>query len=150
MQNEKEIEKRVIDFRKRSYALLKLQASLEGESMVEVIEKALEQYADESIKMIINKKYGEWTERPKKPCGRKPKVNKKETVEPEVKEQEIGTYKTVEPEVKEQRIGTYEITEPEVKEQEIGTYEITEQSEVDNGKESDYDEIDDDTLSCYM
>lgn len=60
------IEKRLIDFRSRSYALLKMQSSLENKSIVEIIEKAIEDYVDENIKAIVNAQYGEWEERPKR------------------------------------------------------------------------------------
>lgn len=70
-----DVEKKLIEFRTRIYAMARVQASLENISIVELIEKAIENYASESVKMMINSEYGEWQDRPKK-TGR-PKVSNK-------------------------------------------------------------------------
>ncbi|MCJ8341618.1 MAG: hypothetical protein MJH09_02015 [Cetobacterium sp.] len=94
------IEPKVIRFRSRSYALAKMQSSLENESIVEVIEKAIENYVNEDIKKIINAQYGEWEERPKK-TGRPKKIRKednsyvkeiKEIIEEEIKEENFEQF----------------------------------------------------------
>jgi hypothetical protein len=63
-------ERKVIDFRSRSYAIAKLQASLEKTTIVDVIEKAIENYANDLVLNLVNSEYGEWEERGKN--GRKP------------------------------------------------------------------------------
>lgn len=77
----KKIEKRLLEFRSRSYALVKMQSSLENESIVEIIEKAIENYVNEDIKKVVNAQYGDWEERPKK-SGR-PKSKKIENKQDE-------------------------------------------------------------------
>lgn len=68
--------KRLIDFRKRTYALLSMQSSLENSSIVDIIEKAVELYINPSIKEIVNKEYGEYEERGKTKKSGRPKTKK--------------------------------------------------------------------------
>lgn len=75
--------KRLIDFRKRTYALLSMQSSLEGSSIVDIIEKAVESYVNPSIKEIVNAEYGEYEERAKTKRSGRPKVKKDEVVKEE-------------------------------------------------------------------
>lgn len=66
--------KRLIDFRKRTYALFSMQSSLEGSSIVDIIEKAVESYVNPNIKEIVNAEYGEYEERAKTKRSGRPKV----------------------------------------------------------------------------
>lgn len=77
MPNEKV--KRLMDFRKRTYALLSMQASLEGSTIIDIVERAVEKYANPSIKEIINSEYGEWEERSKTKKSGRPRTKNKET-----------------------------------------------------------------------
>ena len=91
-----DIEKRLIDFRARTYAMAKMQAGLENISIVELIEKAIENYANEGVKMIVNSQYGEWQDRPKKTGRPKVGTSKKNSVEniENVKENTINVNNT--------------------------------------------------------
>lgn len=73
--------KRLIDFRKRTYALLSMQSSLEGSSIVDIVEKAVESYVNQTIKEIVNAEYGEYEERAKTKRSGRPKVKKDKVVE---------------------------------------------------------------------
>lgn len=75
--------KRLIDFRKRTYALLSMQSSLESSSIVDIIEKAVESYVNPNIKEIVNAEYGEYEERAKTKRSGRPKVKKDEVVKEE-------------------------------------------------------------------
>lgn len=66
--------KRLMDFRKRTYALLSMQASLEGATIIDIVERAIEVYANPSVKEIINSQYGEWEERSKTKRSGRPKT----------------------------------------------------------------------------
>ena len=72
--------KRLIDFRKRTYALLSMQSSLEGSSIVDIVEKAVESYVNPTIKEIVNAEYGEYEERAKTKRSGRPKVKKDDEV----------------------------------------------------------------------
>ncbi|XTR39271.1 hypothetical protein ACQQ2T_15240 (plasmid) [Paraclostridium tenue] len=76
MPNEKV--KRLMDFRKRTYALLSMQASLEGATIIDIVERAIEDYTNPSIKEIINSQYGEWEERSKTKKSGRPRTKNKE------------------------------------------------------------------------
>lgn len=145
MSSEKEIQKRMFDLRNRTFAMLKMQAGLEGINMVEVVEKAIEQYCNDTVKMLANQMYGEWTERPKK-TGRKPRQQEKvdeisldkepnEPIIEQVKEKEIEEEKNTK--------NTKTIEEEKIEiEKEIKTIETTEITETK--------EVDDEVLSCYL
>lgn len=81
--------KRLIDYRKRTYALLSMQASLEGSTIVDIVERAIEAYANPSIKEIINAEYGEWEERSKTKKSGRPKTKKQEPIKETVSKNEI-------------------------------------------------------------
>ncbi|WP_270670888.1 hypothetical protein [Paraclostridium bifermentans] len=72
--------KRLIDYRKRTYALLSMQASFEGSTIVDIVERAIEAYANPSIKEIINAEYGEWEERSKTKKSGRPRTKKPQTI----------------------------------------------------------------------
>lgn len=80
--------KRLIDYRKRTYALLSMQASLEGSTIVDIVERAIEAYANPSIKKIINDEYGEWEERSKTKRSGRPKTKKSEPIKETVSKDE--------------------------------------------------------------
>lgn len=80
--------KRLIDYRKRTYALLSMQASLEGSTIVDIVERAIEAYANPSIKEIINAEYGEWEERSKTKKSGRPKTKKQEPIKETVSKDE--------------------------------------------------------------
>lgn len=80
--------KRMIDYRKRTYALLSMQASFEGSTIVDIVERAIEAYANPSIKEIINDEYGEWEERSKTKRSGRPKTKKSEPVKETVSKDE--------------------------------------------------------------
>lgn len=80
--------KRMIDYRKRTYALLSMQASFEGSTIVDIVERAIEAYANPSIKKIINDEYGEWEERSKTKKSGRPKTKKQEPIKETVSKDE--------------------------------------------------------------
>lgn len=80
--------KRMIDYRKRTYALLSMQASFEGSTIVDIVERAIEAYANPSIKKIINDEYGEWEERSKTKRSGRPKTKKSEPIKETVSKDE--------------------------------------------------------------
>lgn len=133
MSSEKEIQKRMFDLRNRTFAMLKMQAGLEGINMVEVVEKAIEQYCNDTVKMLANQMYGEWTERPKK-TGRKPRQQEKVD--------EISLDKEPNEPIIEQ------VKEKEIEEEKIEIEEeINDKEEV---KTIETKEVDDEVLSCYL
>lgn len=81
--------KRLIDFRKRTYALLSMQSSLEGSSIVDIVEKAVESYVNPTIKEIVNAEYGEYEERAKTKRSGRPKVKKDKVVKEEKKDKVV-------------------------------------------------------------
>ena len=81
--------KRLIDFRKRTYALLSMQSSLESSSIVDIIEKAVESYVNPSIKEIVNAEYGEYEERAKTKRSGRPKIKKDKDVYPKNENKEF-------------------------------------------------------------
>lgn len=80
--------KRLIDYRKRTYALLSMQASFEGSTIVDIVERAIEAYANPSIKEIINAEYGEWEERSKTKKSGRPRTKKPQTIKETVSKDE--------------------------------------------------------------
>ncbi|EQK39970.1 hypothetical protein C672_3525 [[Clostridium] bifermentans ATCC 638] len=80
--------KRLIDYRKRTYALLSMQASFEGSTIVDIVERAIEAYANPSIKEIINAEYGEWEERSKTKKSGRPRTKKPQTTQETVSKDE--------------------------------------------------------------
>ena len=80
--------KRLIDYRKRTYALLSMQASLEGSTIVDIVERAIEAYANPSIKEIINAEYGEWEERSKTKKSGRPRTKKPQAIQETVSKDE--------------------------------------------------------------
>lgn len=80
--------KRLIDYRKRTYALLSMQASFEGSTIVDIVERAIEAYANPSIKEIINAEYGEWEERSKTKKSGRPRTKKPKTTQETVSKDE--------------------------------------------------------------
>ncbi|WP_290063490.1 hypothetical protein [Paraclostridium bifermentans] len=80
--------KRMIDYRKRTYALLSMQASFEGSTIVDIVERAIEAYANPSIKKIINDEYGEWEERSKTKKSGRPRTKKPEPIKETVSKDE--------------------------------------------------------------
>ncbi|CEN25426.1 Uncharacterised protein [[Clostridium] sordellii] len=89
MPNEKV--KRLMDFRKRTYALLSMQASLEGATIIDIVEKAIEDYANPTIKEIINSQYGEWEERSKTKKSGRPRTKNKEPLKEPQSEETLNT-----------------------------------------------------------
>lgn len=81
--------KRLIDYRKRTYALLSMQASFEGSTIVDIVERAIEAYANPSIKEIINAEYGEWEERSKTKKSGRPRTKKPKTIKETVSKDEV-------------------------------------------------------------
>lgn len=145
MSSEKEIQKRMFDLRNRTFAMLKMQAGLEGINMVEVVEKAIEQYCNDTVKMLANQMYGEWTERPKK-TGRKPRQQEKVdeiSLDKEPNEPIIEQVEEKEVEEEKNTKNTKTIEEEKIEiEEEIKTIETTEITETK--------EVDDEVLSCYL
>ena len=80
--------KRLIDYRKRTYALLSMQASFEGSTIVDIVERAIEAYANPSIKEIINAEYGEWEERSKTKKSGRPRTKKPQAIQETVSKDE--------------------------------------------------------------
>ncbi len=83
--------KRLIDFRKRTYALLSMQSSLESSSIVDIVEKAVELYVNPTIKEIVNAEYGEYEERSKTKRSGRPKIKKDNVLKEEKKESKDTT-----------------------------------------------------------
>lgn len=148
MSSEKEIQKRMFDLRNRTFAMLKMQAGLEGINMVEVVEKAIEQYCNDTVKMLATQMYGEWTERPKK-SGRKPRQQEKvdeisldkepnEPIIEQVKENKIEEVKNTK--------NTKTIEDEKI---EIEEY-INDKEEVETIETTETKEVDDEVLSCYL
>ncbi len=136
--------KRLLDFRKRTYAMLNMQASLETSTVIDIVERAIEAYVNPSIKEIINSEYGEWEERSKtKKSGRprtKKSENKKETIS---KDESLDN---------ENKKDSKEKDETNIKEKSLNKNDKEVITKIEDNKTNDEDDLTEDEkalLNCY-